>query len=266
MHNHNLKIKSAGVDHSKNIIEIKNVSFGYDSSEEVLRDINLNIHKGDYIGFVGPNGSGKTTLIKVIVGLLKFDKGSIKIFGEEMKKFKDWHKIGYIPQRLSNFDKNFPVTVADVVLMGRYSERKWGKRITSEDKESAKKALKEVGMWNYRERLIGNLSGGQMQRVFIARALVNNPEIIFLDEPTTGIDERSEKEFYQLLQKLNKEFGITLIVVSHDIEKLTQEVMHMVCINRTLTCHITPEEFIKESQSNNMFGQDIKIIAHHKHD
>lgn len=265
MHNHNLKIKSAGVDHSKNIIEIKNVSFCYDNGKDVLRDINLDIHKGDYIGFVGPNGSGKTTLIKVVVGLLEFDKGSIKIFGEEIGKFKDWHKIGYVPQRLSNFDKNFPVTVMEVVLMGRYSGRKWGRRITAEDRVLTQKALEEVGMWEYRERLIGNLSGGQMQRVFIARALVNKPEIIFLDEPTTGIDERSEKEFYQLLQKLNKELGITLIVVSHDIERLTKEVMHMVCINRTLTCHITPEEFIKESQSSNMFGQDVKIIAHHKH-
>lgn len=253
------------VDHTKNIIEIENVSFGYDNNKDVLKNINLQIHKGDYIGFVGPNGSGKTTLIKIIIGLLKFKSGAIKLFGENLENFKDWHKIGYVSQKISDFDKNFPVTVAEVVLMGRYSSRKLGQRMTKEDRELSQEALDKVGMRDYQERLIGDLSGGQMQRVFIARALVSNPEVIFLDEPTTGIDEKSEKDFYQLLQKLNKEMGITLVIVSHDIEKLTQEVMHIVCINQTLTCHTTPEEFIKESQTSNMFGQDVKIITHHKH-
>lgn len=182
-----------------------------------------------------------------------------------MKNFKDWHKIGYVPQQMVSFDKNFPVTVAEVVMMGRYSKRKFGQKITSEDKQLTQEALKKVGMEDYQERLIGDLSGGQIQRVFIARALVSDPEVIFLDEPTTGIDEKNQKDFYQLLQKLNREMGITLIIVSHDIEKLTQEVMHIVCINQTLTCHTTPEEFIKESQSSNIFGQDVKIITHHKH-
>ncbi|EKE22134.1 MAG: hypothetical protein ACD_7C00041G0002 [uncultured bacterium] len=262
---HKSIINSTGVDHTKNIIEIENVSFGYDNQEDVLTNINLQIHKGDYIGFVGPNGSGKTTLIKIIIGLLKFKEGSIKIFGKDLDNFKEWHRLGYVSQRINEFDKNFPVTVAEVVLMGRYSNRKFGQRITEEDKILTREALEKVGMWDYQERLIGDLSGGQMQRVFIARALVSDPEIIFLDEPTTGIDEKSEKDFYQLLQKLNKEMGITLIIVSHDIEKLTQEVMHIVCINRSLTCHTTPEEFIRESQSTNMFGQDVKIITHHKH-
>lgn len=257
--------KTGTVDHTKNIIEIKDVSFGYDNKGDVLKNINLQIHKGDYIGFVGPNGSGKTTLIKIIIGLLKFKEGSIKIFGQNLENFKDWHKIGYVPQKTTAFDINFPVTVEEVVAMGRYSRRKLGQKITPEDKKLIQKSLENVDMWDYRGRLIGDLSGGQIQRVFIARALVNDPEIIFLDEPTTGIDEKSQKDFYQLLQKLNKEMNITLIIVSHDIEKLTQEVMHMVCVNQTLTCHTTPEEFIKESQTSNMFGQDVKIITHHKH-
>ncbi|MDX9913529.1 MAG: metal ABC transporter ATP-binding protein [Candidatus Moranbacteria bacterium] len=257
--------KLSGVDHTKNIIEIENVSFGYDNREDVLKNITLQIHKGDYIGFVGPNGSGKTTLIKVIIGLLKFREGSIKIFGEDMKNFKDWHKIGYVPQKMANFDKNFPVTVAEVVMMGRYSKRKFGQRLNLEDKKMTQEALEKVGMENYQERLIGSLSGGQMQRVFIARALVNEPEVIFLDEPTSGIDEKSQGSFYELLQKLNKDMGITLVMVSHDIGKLTQEVMHIVCVNRTLTCHTTPEEFIRESQSANIFGQDVKIITQHNH-
>jgi len=253
------------VDHTKNIIEIKDVSFGYDKNKDILKNINLEIHKGDYIGFVGPNGSGKTTLIKVILGLLEFREGSIKIFNQDLKNFKDWNKIGYVSQRISNFDNNFPLTVEEVVLMGRYSGKKLGGRITDDDRKLTQESLQEVGMWDYRDRLIGDLSGGQMQRVFIARALVSKPEIIFLDEPTTGIDEKSENDFYLLLQELNKKMGITLVIVSHDIERLTREVMHIVCINQTLTCHTTPEEFIKESQTSNMFGEDVKIITHHKH-
>lgn len=257
--------KSSGVDHTKNIIEIENVSFSYDDQHEVLRNINLQIHRGDYIGLVGPNGSGKTTLIKVIVGLLKNNTGTIKFFGEDVHDFKDWHKIGYVPQSVASFDRNFPVTVFDVVSMGRFAQKSFLKNINEDDNKLIKEVLEKVEMWDYKDRLVGDLSGGQMQRIFIARALASKPEIIFLDEPTSNIDERNKKEFYQLLQKLNKEMNITLIMVSHDIEKLTQEVMHIVCVDKTLTCHTTPEEFIKESQSSNIFGQDVKIITHHRH-
>lgn len=257
--------KLGSVDHTKNIIEVENIHFFYNDEDIVLENVTLQIHKGDYIGFVGPNGAGKTTLIKIIIGLLKAKKGSIKMFGEDIGSFKDWHKIGYVPQQLTNFDKNFPVTVSEVVLMGIYSKRSFYRRIQKEDLLSVEKALSEVAMLDFKDRLIGDLSGGQLQRVFIARALVNNPEIIFLDEPTANIDEKSRDEFYQILQKLNKEMNITLVMVSHDIERLTREVMHIVCVNRTLTCHSTPEEYIKDSQSTNILGQDVKIITHHKH-
>lgn len=257
--------KLSGVDHTKNIVEIENISFSYDNKINVLENINLQIHKGDYIGLVGPNGSGKTTLIKVIIGLLKSKTGTIKFFGENIGSFKDWHKIGYVPQSVVNFDKSFPATVMDVVLMGRYAKKSFLKRINAEDKKLAKEVLKKVEMWDFKDRLVGDLSGGQMQRVFVARALVNNPEIIFLDEPTAAIDEKNKIEFYELLQKLNKEMCITLVMVSHDIKKLTEEVMHIVCVDKTLTCHTTPEEFISESQSASISGQDVKIITHHKH-
>jgi len=225
-------------DHNKNIIEIKNVSFSYNGKENVLENVSLNIHKGDYIGFVGNNGSGKTTLIKLIIGLLKSDKGEIKLFGTDLKDFKDWQKIGYVPQKAANFEKGFPVNVFETVLMGRYVKQKIFQKTSQEDLAAAETALQNVGMWDFKNKLIGDLSGGQMQRVFIARALVNNPEVIFLDESTVGIDVASQENFYQLLQKLNKELGITLVMVSHDIKKMVQEVMHIVCVNKTLTCHI----------------------------
>ena len=150
--------------------------------------------------------------------------------------------------------------------MARYSRKRLFQRTSQADKESVKDALLKLDMWEHKERLIGDLSGGQQQRVFIARALVNQPEVIFLDEPTTGVDKKTQDGFYALLQRLNKELGLTLVLVSHDIERITQEVMHIACIDRTLTCHLSPEEYLAESESSHIGGKNVKIIAHHHHD
>jgi len=253
------------VNHLKNIIEVKNVSFSYNGKEDVLENITLAIHQGDYIGFVGPNGSGKTTLFKIMLNLLVPSSGSIKLFGQDIRTFKDWQKIGYVPQKIANFDANFPATVYEVVLMGRYSNKKLFQQTAKEDGKAVKEALLKVDMREYKDRLIGDLSGGQQQRVFIARALVNSPEVIFLDEPTAGIDRKNQDDFYALLQKLNKELGITLALVSHDIERLTREVMHIACIDRTLTCHVSPKEYLAESEAASIFGKEVRIITHHHH-
>lgn len=253
------------VDHTKNIIEVKDVSFSFNGSENVLENITLAIHQGDYIGLVGPNGAGKTTLLKVMLNLLTPKNGTVKLFGQNTYDFKDWHKIGYVPQKLANFDVNFPASIYEVVLMGRYSNKKLFQKTTEADKESVRDALAKVDMWEYKDRLIGDLSGGQQQRIFIARALVNRPEVIFLDEPTTGVDKKTQDGFYALLQKLNKEFGLTLVLVSHDIERITKEVMHIACVNRTLTCHVSPAEYLSESESSNIAGKEVKIITHHHH-
>ena len=253
------------VDHTKNIIEVENISFSYNGNENVLENITLAIHKGDYIGLVGPNGAGKTTLLKVMINLLAQQNGTVKLFGTNIENFKDWHKVGYVPQKAVNFDANFPASVYEVVLMGRTSGNKLFQRTTQKDKEAVKDALKKVVMWDFKDRLIGDLSGGQQQRVFIARALVNNPEVIFLDEPTTGVDKKTQDSFYGLLQKLNKELNLTLVLVSHDIQRLTQEVMHIACVDKTLTCHVSPEEYLAESEALHIHGKDVKIITHHHH-
>jgi zinc transport system ATP-binding protein len=252
------------VDHTQNIIEVRNVSFSY-GREEVLKDITFDIHRGDYLGMVGPNGAGKTTLIKIMLGLLPPSTGSVKLFGQELGQFKAWSKIGYVSQKATNFDDNFPATVHDVVIMGRYAGRGLLNRITKADRQATKTALEHIDMWSYKDRLIGDLSGGQQQRVFIARSLAAEPEVIFLDEPTTGVDSKTQDDFYTLLRRLNHEFGLTLILVSHDIERTCQEAMHIACVNNTLVCHTSPEEFLKESRSMNLFGQDVKIISHHHH-
>ena len=252
------------VDHTKNIIEVENVSFSYGQTE-ALKDITLNIHKGDYVGVIGPNGAGKTTLFKIMIGLLPPKSGSVKLFGQNIDNFKDWHKIGYVPQKAAMFDFNFPATVSEIVAMGKYRRSRLFFKNAPDDKAAVQNALEQTGMWPERSRLIGDLSGGQQQRVFIARALVNQPEVILLDEPTMGVDKKSQDGFYAMLQKLNIDLSLTLVLISHDIERITKEVMHIACVDRTLTCHMSPEEYLKESRSVNILGEEVKIITHHHH-
>jgi len=235
------------VDHTKNIIEVKNVSFSY-NDEGVLNDINLSIHKGDYLGIVGSNGSGKTTLLRIILGLLSPKKGTVELFGQDISVFKDWSRIGYVPQKVINFDNNFPVTVEEVVMMGRYGKLGLFNKANKEDKQEVYKALEHVDMLLYRDRPIGDLSGGQQQRVFIARALAGNPEIIFLDEPTVGVEKDIKEKFYQLLHDLNEKLDLTIVIVTHDIESMASEAMHVACIkDHTLVFHESIDDLFKKT-------------------
>lgn len=249
------------VSHTNNIIEIKDVSFWH-GREQVLKDISFDIHKGDYLGIVGPNGAGKTTLLKIILGILKPSQGSVKLFGQDIATFQDWHKIGYVPQKHTK-SEGFPATVYEVVSMGRFAQKGLFKYLNKTDRDIIMESLSHVDMAQHKDRLISELSGGQQQRVFIARALASQPEIIFLDEPTTHVDTKSQNDFYHLLKTLNQKNNITLVLVSHDVERITKEAMHIACVDCTLVCHATPEEFIKESKSLNLFGHEVKIIAHH---
>jgi len=250
------------VDHHKNIIEVKNISFAY-GAEEVLANVSFDVHQGDYLAFVGPNGAGKTTLMKIILGLITPKAGTIKIFGTDIKNFKDWKKISYVAQGANNFDNNFPATVLEIVLMGRYGGKGLFKNISARDKKIAEQAITQAGLSEFKNKLIGDLSGGQKQRVFIARALCSEPEIIFLDEPTAGVDQKSQDEFYALLKKMNAELGITLILITHDIERALQEAMHIACIDHNLVCHSSPEEFLSESAAANIMGEKVRVITHH---
>ncbi|MFA6105642.1 MAG: metal ABC transporter ATP-binding protein [Patescibacteria group bacterium] len=249
------------VNHHKNIIEIKNLSFAY-SGELVLKNISLNIHEGDYLGIIGPNGSGKSTLLKLMLGLLKPSAGEVNLFGKPVSEFKDWYKLGYVSQKAVNFDPLFPVTVWEVVAMGRLGRRGLGKNLSDVDDKAIDKALVEVGMTEFRDRLIGDLSGGQQQRVFIARALAAEPAVIFLDEPTTGIDVETQEQFYSLLTKLNRERDLTLVLISHDIDVIAHEATELACINQTLVYHGEPKEFVKADYLEMLYGKNIRQILH----
>jgi zinc transport system ATP-binding protein len=249
---------------SRPIVEVENISFSY-GNDEVLSGITLQVPLGDYLGIIGPNGAGKTTLLKIILGLLTPSSGSIRLFGTDLQRFKGWSKIGYVPQKVSNFDANFPAIASEVVMMGRYARRGLFRKTTDEDRRAVKQALEYVDMWDYRDRLIGDLSGGQQQRIFIARALAAQPEIVFFDEPTLGVDEVARNEFYALLKRLNRESHLTLVLISHDIEMVTAQAQHIACIDRSLVCHGLPEEFLRDSISGDLLKGDIRIFSHRHH-
>jgi len=235
-------------------ISIKHIYVKYDN-DIALEDINLEIIANDFLGIIGPNGGGKTTLLKTLLGLIKPDKGEIRIFGKSPSRAKSL--IGYVTQ-VSTFDNQYPINVRDVVLMGRLNKTRLLTGYNTRDREMTDQAIRQVGMDKYTDRQIGRLSGGQIQRVLIARALISQPKILLLDEPTASIDPEFETGLYELLHELNSE--LTIILVSHDIGAISQHVTSIACLNRKLFHHggkdLTPE--VMEST----YGCPIDLIAH----
>jgi zinc transport system ATP-binding protein len=244
----------------KILIEVKNVSFAY-HQRSVLKDVNFSIRQKDYIAIIGPNGGGKTTLLKLILGLLKPDSGTIIVRGHAPQKSS--HLIGYVPQEIYH-NRHFPISVVDVVQMGALSPNKnlfWPRK---KNKQKAQEVLASLGMLEYENSNMRSLSGGQRQRVNIARALMTDPEILLLDEPTTGIDSRGQIEFYHLLESLNK--TLTIVMVSHDMLAISRHVKSVACVNRSVYYHEQSE--ISEATIQRMYPDEtrnecpIELIAH----
>ncbi|MGD9677494.1 MAG: metal ABC transporter ATP-binding protein [Vulcanibacillus sp.] len=251
---------------SNNVVVIKNLTFKY-SNQVILDDINLTIKSNDFLGLIGPNGSGKTTLLKAILGLLPIQQGEIFLFDKPLNKFAVWSNVGYVSQKANSFNSGFPATVYEVVAMGLYGKKGLFRRLNSSDIEQVYKTIETVGLEDYTKRSIGKLSGGQQQRAFVARALVSQPKLLILDEPTVGVDTESTNQFYLLLEKLNKEKNITIILVSHDIGVVTNKVSNIACLNRKLLYHGEPEFYNTDSCNilQNMYGEDMKIVSHNHH-
>ncbi|WP_304196034.1 metal ABC transporter ATP-binding protein [Peptostreptococcus stomatis] len=201
------------------IIEIKNMSFKYDK-DFILKNINLDVFRGDFLGIVGSNGAGKSTLIKLILGQLKPNSGSLNLFGSPAWSCKKIGRVGYVAQIGLSRGMDFPATVGEIVMLNMYREVGMFRFPKKEHIEAVRRALDTVGMLDYINRSFSDLSGGQQQRVIIAKAIVNQPEVLILDEPTSGIDHRSEEILYQLLDRLNKEENITILMISHDLNKI----------------------------------------------
>ncbi len=249
------------------VIQLKDVSFRYDR-EYVLEHINLTIEKGTFMGLVGPNGSGKSTLLKLILHLLKTKEGSIELFNQDVSKFKDWSRLGFVSQKANSFNSGFPASVTEVVKSGLTKKEGLFKRVNAKGNQQVREALKAVDMMDFANKNIGELSGGQQQRVFIARAIVSQPDVLILDEPTVGVDSQNVKSFYDMLEQLNKEMGITLVLVTHDIGTISNKVSHVVCLNRELHFHGSADDFQKEKNADlsSYYGHDVKRLSHdHAH-
>jgi zinc transport system ATP-binding protein len=237
-----------------NPVSIENLWVQLDG-RTVLEDVNLEVKEGDFLGMIGPNGGGKTTLLKAILGLLKPQRGTVQVFGMSPEAARK--RVGYLPQK-SLFDQRFPVSALEVVMMGRYGRKGLFGRYTPEDRSAARSILEAVGMEEHADREIGTLSGGQQQRIFVARALVSEPDLLLLDEPATGIDSSRQREFYELLRDLNEK--MTIIMVSHDISAVSTYVKKIACVNRKLYYHGSKELLAEEVEE--AYQCPVEMIAH----
>ena len=239
---------------AKEVIRLDDIWVHYDGIP-VLEGINLSVEPNKFLGIIGPNGGGKTTLLKVILGLIKPTRGNISVLGQLPEKGRK--SIGYISQ-YTLFDRDFPVSVSDVVLMGRYGKAGLYRRYSEEDKRAANEVLKTVDMLDYQDRQVGKLSGGEQQRVFIARALATDPKILLLDEPTASIDPNMQAEFYELIERLKQRMSI--VMVSHDISAVSIHVDQIACLNRQLFYHGSKE--VSAEALEKTYRCPIQLIAH----
>ncbi len=236
------------------IIELQDIEVAY-GEKTVLRDVNLTVYEKDFLGIIGPNGGGKTTLIKVILRLLKPKKGSLRFYADG--KPVEEIKIGYLPQ-YNNIDKKFPISVYDVVLSGLSQQKSLFRRFSKEQRQRVNDIIRQMGLEGLEQRTIGQLSGGQLQRALLGRAIISQPDVVILDEPNTYIDKRFEAKLYDLLGEINRERAI--ILVSHDIGTVLQNVKTIACVNETLDYH--PDTEISSEWLEKRFGCPIEILGH----
>jgi ABC-type Mn2+/Zn2+ transport system ATPase subunit len=242
------------------IIALEHVSVTYQDLL-ALDDVSLAVPSGSFLAIIGPNGAGKTTLLQVILGLVRPAGGTVRVFGRNpWDPNGERRRIGYVPQIMS-VDLNFPVSVGEMVLMGRYGRIGLLRRPSATDRAAALNAMRRVGIADLADRPIRRLSGGQRQRAFLARALANEPDLLLLDEPTTGVDVTSSESLYELLRMLHAG-GITMLVVSHDIGVVASYVEGVVCINRRLVAHGRPAEVLGSEELTKMYGCEA-VFFHH---
>ncbi|MGN7410668.1 MULTISPECIES: metal ABC transporter ATP-binding protein [unclassified Sporosarcina] len=245
----------------ESLVKLTDVTFNYGNSS-VLKDITLSVKPGEFWALIGPNGSGKSTLIKILLGLLKPNKGSVELFGEPISSVSHKERIGYVSQKSNSFNSGFPATVLEVVRSGLTKKTGLLKRFSKADTEAAMNALLEVDMREFADRNIGELSGGQQQRVFIARALAAKPELLIMDEPTVGVDQQNSASFYSMLEKLNRDNGIAIILVSHEIDLVTDLASHVACLNRTMHFHGGRRDFAKlnDNDLSRWYGHSVRLV------
>jgi len=246
------------------VIGAEQLSFRYNGID-VLTDISFEVMAGEYVGLVGPNGSGKTTLIRAILGIVRPVRGRISLFGQDLTDFRDWFRIGYLPQKLSGFNPHFPATVREVVSLGMIARKRFPRRLNKADGRAIDRALERLGIEDIRNTLIGELSGGQQQRVLIARALVSDPELIILDEPTAALDPESRGQFYDTLQDLNRNSHVSMVLVTHDMGTIGQYANKLLYIDRKILFYGSFDDFCHSENMTALFGGSSQHIICHRH-
>lgn len=234
--------------------------FAY-NSEPVVRDINFSITPGEFAAILGPNGSGKTTLMKLALGLLKPTSGRVLLFGEPAESFSDWHRVGYVPQRTQATESRFPASVREIVNFGSYSgfnplaifKRRHGSRVDE--------AMELAGIEHLADRRVSDLSVGQQQRMLIARSLVRRPDLLVMDEPVAGVDAAGEEQFHSMVRRLNRDLGITIVMVSHDIGAVMREATTCACVNGDIVFH-GPVHQLDAQALSGLYGFPVDVLMH----
>lgn len=246
------------------VIAIRGLTFSYQGNE-ALKDVTFAITAGDYVGVVGPNGSGKSTLMRCILGLNRVDRGEITLFGVHLETFGDWHRIGYLPQGLQYFNPNFPATVEEIVRLGRLSRKRFPRRFDGDDRGAVNRSLELMGIDAIRRKLVGELSGGLLQRVLLARALVNEPDLLILDEPTTALDPDTRESFYATLKDLNVRKGTTIVLVTHDSATVGLYASRLLYLDKRIIFYGTFPEFCASADMTGIFGHQGQHLICRRH-
>ncbi len=266
------KVIASPVNVIEPVVKAEDVSFYYRANEPILKNVNFEINAGDFFGIVGPNGSGKTTLVQIMLGLIEPRAGHVSFWGKKPAAAVLGGRIGYLAQRATHFDRNFPATVFEVVLSGLAGKRAASASRRQSDRAMVATALGEVGMEKFATRKIGELSTGQQQRVLISRAIVSEPELLFFDEPTLGVDVATEKEFYDLLQYLNEKKKMTIVIVTHDLDIIGHKVNKLMCLHCAVGSPTDPKKFLEGEALTLAARQGISFLptndhsGHHHHE
>ena len=234
--------------------------FSY-NSVPVVRDINFSITPGEFAAILGPNGSGKTTLMKLALGLLKPTSGQVLLFGEPAEIFTDWHKVGYVPQRTQSTESRFPASVREIVNFGSYSGFSPLSIFKRDKSNRVDEAMDMAGIGQLASRRVSDLSVGQQQRMLIARSLVRKPELLVMDEPVAGVDAAGEEQFHTMVRRLNRDLGITIVMVSHDIGAVMREATTCACINRDIVFH-GPVHQLDAQALSGLYGFPVDVLMH----
>ena len=249
---------------AKSILEIRDLSVKLSNGVTALEGINIDVKQKDLIALIGPNGAGKSTLLKVILGLIKPTSGTVKLFGSKDLN-KNLKYVGYVPQSAQARDPNLPFSVYETVLLGRTPVAGLLHGMGAKDRQKVDETLKMFGIYELKDRKIGQLSGGQSQRVFLAKAMVAEPKLLLLDEPTSGVDTSSKKDFYNILDQLNKEREITVILSSHDIGVITKIANRVLCLNRSQFFCGENADFQADIEIHKLYEHPVELMDHHDH-